>query len=699
LVVTSLRVAAVLGAGSVPKLLLAAYTVGYAELVAVILGLSLVHEVSPVPLLVCLALVCCAVLGLTREASYSACSWRVWRAGLQDMLGDPLLVVLAAAVLVGLVYVVALTVAVPQNEFDAIHDHLYRAALWKQDRAVGYPFCACAPYVNGYPPNGEIGVLFTMVLGAGDRFVGLAQTLAYMTISVAVFSIARRVGCSRREALFGGLLVASMPILALQASTAMNDLVVASFLLVAMVFLLDDSAFAPWIAALATAIAVGTKVYAPLGLPLLFVAAVSAPPPERRRTRLLALLLGSVVGGYWYVVNLVHTGSWSGGFAGYLPVTHSAAAVASRVTLFGIEFIDLAGAIGRDRWLYPIVAVVFVAGLLTAWLRTRKALVAFVAKAAIVVAVGLIPVALLPLARLLERAYARAWILLGHNDLATLDPGRDITRAASNYSWYGPLGSLVLLGGALFVLYSVRRRRIDRLALLFVLAPIYWLIAFSGFFFYQQYAGRFFVFPMALAASILAIVLRSRAVAWGITAIAVTTLGLALINDDKRPAGIRLLQATHIASIWTTPRWISLSTDIHVASLIRFIDTHVPANATVGLDVTANDPPYVFFGPKLQRKIKLIDSNTRDVPNAQWVFASPGNTRKLCKQDWQTIAAKPSGWKVYRRTRDAVCNPPPIELMPTSLRANSLSARRDDSSAMRTRRRRSAAAFMQAVES
>ena len=656
LVVTSLRASAVLGFRSVPTLLLGAYTVGYAELVVVTLGLSLVHKVTPVPLLVCLALVCCAVLGLTTRASYPACSWRVVRAVVRDVLGDPLLVVLAAAVLVGLAYVVALTVTAPQNEFDAIHDHLYRAALWKQNNAVGYPSCACAPFVNGYPPNGEIGVLFTMVLGAGDRFVGLAQTLAYVSIPVAVFGLSRRGGLSRREALFGGLVVVTMPILALQASTAMNDLVLASFLLAAMVFLLDDSAFAPWIAGLATALAVGTKVYAPLGLPLLLAAAVLAPPAERRRTRVIALVGGGVVGGYWYVANLVHTGGWSGGFVGYLPVDHGAAAIASRFMLFGIEFVDLAGAIGRDRWLYPIAAAVLVAGLLIAWLRTRKPAVELVATAAIVVLLGLIPVILLPFARLLERAYTKTWLVLGHNDLSVLDPGRDITRAASNYSWYGPLGSLVLVGAAVSISYWIRRRRIDRLAALFVLAPIYWLTAFSGFFFYQQFAGRFFVFPMALAVSVLAIVFRTRAVAWGLTAIAVTTLGLALVNDEKRPAGIRLLEPTRVASIWTTPRWVALSTDLHVSSLIRFIDTRIPANATVGLDVTASDPTYVFFGPKLQRRIELIDSAARDVRGAQWVFASPGITLELCEQNWQKVAAKPSGWSVYRRSGDAVCD-------------------------------------------
>src|SRR5207244_2662465 len=81
-----------------------------------------------------------------------------------------------------------------------------------------------------YPPHGEIGSLFAMVLGPGDRFVGLVQTVAYLVTTVGVVGLARRIGLSPREAVFGGLVFATLPIVVLQASTAQNDLLVASFL-------------------------------------------------------------------------------------------------------------------------------------------------------------------------------------------------------------------------------------------------------------------------------------------------------------------------------------------------------------------------------------------------------------------------------------------------------------------------------------
>ena len=110
---------------------------------------------------------------------------------------------------------------------------LARRALATQNGAAGYPDCACAPYVNAYPPHGELGVLATMTLGGADRYVTLVQAGAYVALALGVVGVARALGLARGEALLGGLLVATLPVIALQSSTAQNDLVVASFLVAA----------------------------------------------------------------------------------------------------------------------------------------------------------------------------------------------------------------------------------------------------------------------------------------------------------------------------------------------------------------------------------------------------------------------------------------------------------------------------------
>ena len=77
------------------------------------------------------------------------------------------------------------------------------------------------------------------MLGGADRYVALVQASAFVALAVGVIGVARGLGLSRREALLGALLVATLPVIALQASTAQNDLVVASFLVAAVALLLD----------------------------------------------------------------------------------------------------------------------------------------------------------------------------------------------------------------------------------------------------------------------------------------------------------------------------------------------------------------------------------------------------------------------------------------------------------------------------
>ena len=146
--------------------------------------------------------------------------------------------VLGLAVVAVLGYAVALGLATPQNDFDTLVDHLWRAGLWMQNRGGRLPECACAPYINAYPPHGEMGVLATMVLGGADRYVALVQASAYVALGVGVVGVARGLGPpASRGACSAALLVATLPVIALQASTAQNDLLVASFLLAASVLL------------------------------------------------------------------------------------------------------------------------------------------------------------------------------------------------------------------------------------------------------------------------------------------------------------------------------------------------------------------------------------------------------------------------------------------------------------------------------
>ena len=60
-------------------------------------------------------------------------------------------------------------------------------------------------------------------------------------------------------------------------------------------------------------------------------------------------------------------------------------------------------------------------------------------------------------------------------------------------------------------------------------------------------------------------------------------------------------------------------------ALIRFVDERVPENARAAVAITASDPGYVFFGPRLDRRLDLLGRGAADTPKATWAFVSPSD--------------------------------------------------------------------------
>lgn len=653
LAVGAVRLSALLRPNGTASFLLGAYVAAWLQLVVVLWALSVFGWVTRWGLLAGLALVCGALLLDTRGWSDVGVRLRDGAGALRGALADPACALLGVAVVAGLGYAVALGLGTPQNDFDTIFDHLWRAGLWRQNQAVGYPECACAPYVNAYPPHGEMGVLATMVLGGSDRYVGLVQASAFVALAIGVIGAGRAIGLGRSEALLGGLLVATLPVIALQASTAQNDLVAASFLVAAVVLLIDRGRAMPWLAGAATALAVGTKVTAVIGIPVLVVVALLASP-TRRGQRLAAVLVGAAAGAYWYVVNWWQAGSWDAGFP-YETVEPGVVAAVARGLRSAAQLVELPGAVGRDRWLYGVSAALLLAGLVAVVSRRRGRPALGLGALAALIAV--LPVLTPDVRRYVDEAYLELWRAVGRDDLA-VSIGRDITRSASNVTWYGPLGALLLVAGLVGAAVAARRGAIHPLGVVFALAPVYWIAALAVVLFYQDAAGRFLMAPVALAGATWGLAARARPLAWGLVGIAVTALVLAVLNDTKRPSGLPLLERPAPASHWSTPRWQAQGSEVHVPDLIRFVDERVPENARIGLAITPSDPGYVFFGPALDRRLDLLRAGARDAPSAAWAFVSPAGRSSLAPRlcpAWQREAARPSGWEVYRRAPGRSC--------------------------------------------
>jgi len=266
--------------------------------------------------------------------------------------------------------------------------------------------------------------------------------------------------------------------------------------------------------------------------------------------------------------------------------------------------------------------------------------------------VALSPVLVPDLRRYADEAYRELWRAVGRDDLA-IEVGRDITRSASNVTWYGPLGAVLLTAGVVGAGLAMRRGLVPLLGGLLLLAPLYWLVALSTLLFYQDAAGRFLMAPVALAGASWGVVLRRRSLAWGVAGIAVTALALAVLNDSKRPSGLPLLERPAPASHWSAPRWRAVGSELPVPELIRFVDERVPAGARLALAITPSDPGYVLVGPGL-RRFELLGAGARDASRASWAFVSPGarasRPPRLCGA-WRRLDARPAGWEAYRRAR------------------------------------------------
>jgi dolichyl-phosphate-mannose-protein mannosyltransferase len=653
---TGLLVSLTLGIRKSAELLLATYVIGFAACVALFLFLSAFNAVTRGALVAALSalLVGAAgvwVLGGVRRA-------RVHRLNLLGAFArhGPLLL-LTVCVALGLGYVIALILGTAPNGWDPLNYHLARAAFWLKSGGVGYIDAAYDERLNFNPPNGEIAFALDLDVTRDETLVGFVQFFAALACALAVYALGRRFGLSRVEGAFGSLLFLSLPIVVLQSSVAKNDVIVASFLLAATVFVLGDTRAELALTGLATALAVGTKFTAAYGLVVLLIAAVAAPPRERRVVRILALGLGAGVGSYWYAVNALETHHLLGEQSSVPGLTAPFQLRENLLTAYGmiVDILDVSGARGADIIIYGIAALTLVVGLTIAahgGLASRKSALL----AGTLVAV---PLLLLVISDELGRpGLVRLYAALGEPKgyLANGDATASSPATASDTgSWFGPVGFLLVIGVATTVALFARRRSISRVALVLALAPFLWYVLVALTLTYNPWLGRFFVYPVALSAALWGLALRARAVAWGVSTLAAVTLGLSLVHYVEKPSGVRLLDRAATISVWNERRWqVQSQHDPLIGPVFRFLDYNVPESSSIALALSANDFGYPPFGPHLARRVDLVPfgSNARGLSD-DWLVASSERASEIDVLCWHPAYGASEG-AVFKRV--AACD-------------------------------------------
>jgi hypothetical protein len=653
---TALLISSRFADGSVTQWLVGAYVIGFAEIVLVSLLLSPASALSRWPLFGSLFLILC--LAVIAARPFRPPPFGAAFSSLAQVLRDPPVAVVAIVVLGVVAYSLALGFFTPPNDQDALGYHLARAAFWTQQEAVGYIAGAQDTRLNEFAPNSEIAMAFTMVVSGTGRFAPLVELAAALAAGLGVFGIARRLDLSMRDSLLSALFVLTLPAVALQMSTGLNDVVVASLVAAAAFFLLRGTWANRTLAGITIALLAGTKLTGLLALPGLALIALAS----RRHSPLVALPLFGIsvlVGGYWYVLNLAKGTSPFGGIGGER-VELDAVAAGARVIRLGLDAIELPGAIGLDRLLY--VGAALLLGILA--LVGRGSLETRIRRAAIASAATLTPLLLLPFGRLLVRASQKFFFEIGRPDVGYLDSGRSLTKASPIFSWYGPLGFLLTLFSFALVVREVRSGRLPSVALALAAAPALWIVLLGLGVPYWEWNGRYVMGGFVLGSATWSLALRLRPLAWAAAAIALLTVTLAFVHLHDRPSGLRLIEPTHEDSVWSQPGWSIQATDHpDERAVFRFAALRIPKNARLALEpvvwpvrehVQGEMLAYPFFGRDLSRHVFLADSiEQSEAVRADWAILRDDGI-PACVPHWRRVFEH-DVWIVLRRAQGSRC--------------------------------------------
>ena len=583
-------------------------------------------------------------------------------AAARHALRTPILLVLAVGVALGVVYSLALALFVPANDGDALAYHLARAAFWKQEHQLGYIANAVDLRLDINPPNAEIGQLATMVFASSDRYVALPQLAAYAALVLCVAVLARRIGLGFQEALFGALVFATLPVVLVQASSSLNDLVVASFLAIAAVFALRPGRASLVLVALAIGLAVGTKFTAPLALPALALVAAVARPRRDWAALIVAGLAGLALGSAWYGINLAETGKLDGGLAETADqrVDLGIAAITAELLRLLLDLIDMSGAPRPHYLVYPAVGFCVAAVSLVFVRRSVRLAIGVALTGAFVAS---IPVLMAGGYEVGHRVVYRAWVAFDRPGDPLFGPGWNLNVVADPaLSWYGPAGVLLLVVGAAVVIRLRVRGRLPSIAVGLALAPLILVATLALTIVWDPYRGRFLIFGFVLAAATWGVFARTRIAAGAVAAVALVSLGLSLANYVGKPSGLgeiwppRALPFVPVESIWGVSR-ADAQTRLRPESveriLFRRFEELVPGDAAVAVGARENDYLSPYFGARLSRHVDLVDDGAPPV-EAEWLVVAPRTTIRRCPHAWRLVFRR-LGWVIERRVAPDDC--------------------------------------------
>jgi hypothetical protein len=243
--------------------------------VALTEGLSLFHGLNRAT--VCASWAVVVVMFLVRRGR---CRW------------NPLTVDARLAVILGVTAVIA--VISPPNGWDAVSYHMSRVMYWIQNGSVEhFPTHNLRQVI--FSPFAEFCILQLQLIWGGDRLANLVQWGAFAGCLCAVAELVRRFGAGSAAVSAALVFAATLPMAILQATGTENDLVLALWLLIAVLAVEENLRSGTVVSALKVGAASGLLALTKgtgyiLGAPVLVGWSLLLLARSARRSRALACL-------------------------------------------------------------------------------------------------------------------------------------------------------------------------------------------------------------------------------------------------------------------------------------------------------------------------------------------------------------------------------------------------------------------------
>ncbi len=598
---TALLLAASVRLTSLVSTLLAAYLAFVGGVALVVLVLSPFHWVTRDGLAFAETVLFAAALAVWYLRGRPYPQLGSAQSALRRILADPIVAPFLALVLIVLGYELMLALVVPPNNWDSLTYHLARVAAWVQHGGIYWVANAPDDRINEFQPLAEQEILYLFVATGGGRLFAFPQYLGELAILVAVYGASRRLGFEVRAAACASFVVASFSLVALEATTAQNDLVAASFPVVAACLILGGSRAELTLAGAALGLGAGAKLTTVLVWPVL-----AWLVSMRGRGAAILVATGGIaafllVGMWGFVLNTVHTGHVLGHGGGRKEWTTSPSFPGSLRTGLHVLYRTLDPSVLSDRLVHGLAAAGLLVGIALAARAWRSGVRGWSLMTAGAAGVPLAtPLLVIAGGATLAFLTARTHIPVHDYTFGASEAGLN-HMANEDDAAFGPVGTVALLGVPVVTvgMYRAGRADIRQLALAAALPCFLILLALQSV--YNPWLTRFLVVPMVLTAPLFGWLFGDRAITAAILVVASVTVGLTLARDVRKPL------ASPSGPPWELT-W-NKALMLQNGNLHGVLDAYrrfVPSRACVGALLQPNEPSYLLYGPKLAHHVVYL---------------------------------------------------------------------------------------------